>query len=269
MIAPLVPYALRGAIWYQGEHNTATEAKARLYPVQLPLLVDDWRTRWGSDFPFAWVQLPNFERKDFRPLVREAMLNSLSVKNTGMAVTIDIGEPNDNHPKNKQEVGRRLSLWALGTVYGQSVPATSGPLPERPQDPERRRGAELPAYRGGTRRRGGELKGFLIAGADQQWKPASATIEGNTVVVSHPDVTEPVAVRYAWDSNPDGNLYNGAGCPHRRSAPMTGSEGRRDPLGEPRAVSSSLGGRSSVRAGGSLVVWGRMKKFGRSLALPG
>jgi hypothetical protein len=214
MIAPLVPYALRGAIWYQGEHNTATEAKARLYPAQLPLLIEDWRTRWGTDFPFAWVQLPNFERKDSRPLVREAMLNSLSVKNTGMAVTTDIGEPNDNHPKNKQEVGRRLSLWALGTVYdAQSVPATSGPLPSGHTIRDRDVVLRFQHTSGGLVAHGGELKGFLIAGADQQWKPASATIEGNTVVVSNSSVTQPVAVRYAWDSNPQGNLYNGAGLP--------------------------------------------------------
>jgi len=213
MIAPLIPYALRGAIWYQGEHNTSSEAKARLYSVQLPLLLEDWRARWGTDFPFAWVQLPNFERKDFRPLVREAMLHSLSVKNTGMAVTTDIGEPNDNHPKNKQEVGRRLSLWALGTVYGQSVPATSGPLPSGHKIRDRDVVLSFQHTEGGLVARGGDLKGFLIAGADQQWKPASATIEGNTVVVAHPSVTQPVAVRYAWDSNPQGNLFNGAGLP--------------------------------------------------------
>ena len=145
--------------------------------------------------------------------MREAMLNSLSVKNTGMAVTTDIGDPNDNHPKNKQEVGRRLSLWALGTVYGQSVPATSGPLPK---DHKIRKSDVVLSFQhteGGLVARGGALKGFLIAGADQQWKPASATIEGDTVVVSHSSVTEPVSVRYAWDSNPQGNLYNGAGLP--------------------------------------------------------
>jgi hypothetical protein len=141
------------------------------------------------------------------------MLNSLSVKNTGMAVTTDIGEPNDNHPKNKQEVGRRLSLWALGTVYGQSVPATSGPLPSGHTIRDRDVVLRFQHTEGGLVARGGELKGFLIAGADQQWKPGSATIEGNTVVVSNPTVAKPVAVSYAWASNPDGNLFNGAGLP--------------------------------------------------------
>ncbi|HEX3655019.1 MAG TPA: sialate O-acetylesterase [Pirellulales bacterium] len=213
MIAPLIPYALRGAIWYQGEHNTSRLELAELYAQQLPLLVEDWRSRWGSDFPFAWVQLPNFERKDFRPLVREAMLQSLRVKKTGMAVTVDIGEPNDNHPKNKQEVGRRLALWALGTVYGQKVPATSGPLPAG----RKIRGSEVVLSfehtDGGLVAKGGELKGFQIAGEDKVWKPAQAKIEGTEVVVSNPEVKQPVAVRYAWASNPDGNLYNGAGLP--------------------------------------------------------
>ncbi len=213
MIAPLVPYALRGAIWYQGEHNTATEAKARLYFIQLPLLVEDWRSRWGAEFPLAWVQLPNFEQKNFRPLVREAMLQSLRVKNTGMAITTDIGDPTDNHPKNKQEVGRRLSLWALGTVYGRKVPATSGPLPAG----HKVQGGEVVLSfqhaDGGLAAKGSELKGFEIAGDDRQWKPAQARIEGDTVIVSLSEARQPVAVRYAWASNPDGNLVNGAGLP--------------------------------------------------------
>ncbi|HEY5311990.1 MAG TPA: sialate O-acetylesterase [Pirellulales bacterium] len=213
MIAPLIPYSLRGAIWYQGEHNTSRLELAELYGQQLPLLVEDWRSRWGSDFPFAWVQLPNLDRKDFRPLVRDAMLQSLRVKNTGMAVTIDIGEPGDNHPKNKQEVGRRLALWALGTVYGQKVPATSGPLPAG----HKTRGSEVVLSfthtDGGLVAKGGELRGFQIAGADKVWKPAQAKIDGADVIVGNPDVKQPVAVRYAWAGNPDCNLYNGAGLP--------------------------------------------------------
>jgi len=129
MIAPILPYGIRGAIWYQGEHN-ANPVGGPLYAKQLPLLIKDWRTRWGCEFSFAWVQLPNFNRPgDGWMLVRESMLKSLSVPKTGMAITMDIGDPQDIHPKNKQDVGKRLALWALGAVYGEKVPATSGPLP--------------------------------------------------------------------------------------------------------------------------------------------
>ena len=159
------------------------------------------------------MQLPNFERKDYRPLVREAMLKSLSVKNTGMAVTTDIGEPNDNHPKNKQEVGRRLSLWALGTVYGQSVPATSGPLPDGHKIRARDVVLSFEHTEGGLVARGGELKGFLIAGPTSSGNPRPPRSRATRSWSRSPSVTEPVAVRYAWDSNPHGNLYNGAGLP--------------------------------------------------------
>jgi hypothetical protein len=214
MIAPLIPFEVRGAIWYQGEHNTGSTESALRYRTQLPLLIEDWRTRWGSDFPFAWVQLPNLEKTgDGRPLVREAMLQTLKVKNTGMAVTVDIGDPMDNHPKNKQEVGRRLSLWALGAVYGQKVAATCGPLPDGHTI---RSGEVLLSFKhadGGLVAKDGPLKGFVIAGEDKQWVKANARIDGDKVIVSHPDVKAPVAVRYAWAWNPDCNLCNGAGLP--------------------------------------------------------
>ncbi|MDZ4287254.1 MAG: sialate O-acetylesterase [Prosthecobacter sp.] len=213
MIAPLIPYALRGAIWYQGEHNCSSVEKAKLYATQLPLLVQDWRTRWGQEFPFAWVQLPNFEQAAFRPLVREAMLKSLAIKNTGMAVTIDIGEAKDNHPKNKPEVGRRLSLWALGTVYGKAVPAISGPLPLIREVRENHIAVTFKHANEGLVAKGAELKGFEIAGADRVWKPATAKIAGDEVLISNPEVPKPAAVRYSWASYPDGNLYNGAGLP--------------------------------------------------------
>ncbi len=129
-IAPLIPYAVRGVLWYQGEANTRP-GKGLLYQYQLPLLVTDWRTRWGQELPFAWVQLPNFQRPGEGWMqVREGMLKTLRLPKTGMAITIDIGDPNDIHPKNKQDVGRRLALWALGDVYGKQLGATSGPLPE-------------------------------------------------------------------------------------------------------------------------------------------
>lgn len=212
-IAPLIPYALRGAIWYQGEANSHP-GKGSLYQYQLPALVNDWRARWGEDFPFAWVQLPNFQRpgEDWM-LVREAMLKTLRLPQTGMAITVDIGESKDIHPKNKQEVGRRLALWALGEVYEKDVPATSGPLPASHDV----RGAEMVLSfthtEGGLQAKDGVLKGFVIAAEDRQWQPAQARVAGDRVIVSSPAVKQPVAVRYAWETDPVGNLYNGAGLP--------------------------------------------------------
>ena len=212
-IAPLIPYAIRGVIWYQGEANSQP-GKGPLYQYQLPALVTDWRSRWGEEFPFAWVQLPNFERPgEGWMLVREAMLKSLRLPHTGMAITVDVGEPKNIHPKNKQEVGRRLALWALGDVYEKQVPATSGPLPAG----HAMRGAEIAIsfthIEGGLQAKDGALKGFVIAGEDRQWKPASARIVDDKVIVSSPEVKQPVAVRYAWEADPICNLYNGAGLP--------------------------------------------------------
>jgi sialate O-acetylesterase len=213
MIAPLMPFALRGAVWYQGESNAGTEEAGRLYAVQLPLLVRDWRARWGQgDFPFAWVQLPNYRtRARGWPLVREAMLEALSLPNTGMTVNIDIGEAHNIHPKNKQEVGRRLALWARARVYGEKAP-WSGPLPAGHQV----QGTVVQVtfrHADGLTARGGELRGFEVAGKDGHWYPATARIQGDKVVVFNVEVTEPVAVRYDWAADPDGNLTNGAGLP--------------------------------------------------------
>jgi sialate O-acetylesterase len=219
MIAPIIPYAMRGAIWYQGE-NSGREGFAQLYEYQLPLLIADWRARWGQgDFPFAWVQLANYREVTNSPspvshwaMVREGMLKSLAVTNTGMAVAIDIGMPNNIHPINKQEVGRRLALWARANVYGEKI-AFSGPLPAG----HKISGGEIilsfKHTDGGLVARGGNLNGFVIAGADKEWHWGKARIEGETIVVSSPDVKSPVAVRYAWADNPKCNLYNDAGLP--------------------------------------------------------
>ncbi len=212
-IAPLIPYAIRGVVWYQGEAN-ANSAKAALYQHQLALLVADWRARWGAELPFAWVQLPNFKRPgDGWMRVREAMLKSLCLPRTGMAITIDIGESNNIHPANKQEVGRRLSLWALGEVYQKPVAATSGPLPAGHEV----RGAEIVMSfshgHGGLQAGDGAVQGFEIAGEDRQWQPAAARIDGDKVILSSPQVAKPVAVRYAWQDDPACNLQNRAGLP--------------------------------------------------------
>lgn len=212
-IAPLIPYALRGALWYQGEANSVP-TKAPFYEAQLRLLVTDWRARWGYEFPFAWAQLPNFggPGRDW-PMVREAMLRTLALPRTGMGINIDIGDEKNIHPVNKQEVGRRLSLWALGTVYGRKVPAVSGPLPAGHEVRGREMVLRFTHANGGLVAKAGALQGFTIAGEDRQWKPAQARIEGDTVVVASPEVERPVAVRYAWENFPTCNLFNGAGLP--------------------------------------------------------
>lgn len=212
-VAPLVPFTVKGMLWYQGEANSP-ESRAQHYAQQLAAFVTDWRARWGEELPFAWVQLPNFTRPgEGWPLTREAMLKTLALPKTGMAVTIDIGEAKDIHPKNKQEVGRRLSLWALGTVYGRKVAATSGPLPAGHEI----KGAEvivaLAHAEGLKTRDGGPVKGFQLAGADKQWKPATARIEGAKLIVTSAEVAAPIALRYAWLDYPETNLVNSADLP--------------------------------------------------------
>ena len=213
-ISPIIPYAIRGAVWYQGEGNVKP-THAPFYQYQLPMLVSDWRKHWGYEFPFAWVQLPNFREKPDGDWVtiREAQLKTLALPKTGMSVNIDIGEENGLHPKNKQEVGRRLSLWALGDVYNQKVAATSGPLPAGHEIRNDEIVLSFKHTNGGLVAKDGELKGFIIAGEDMQWKPAKARIEGDKVIVSSPDVKRPAAVRYAWENFPTCNLFNGAGLP--------------------------------------------------------
>ena len=212
-INPLIPYAIRGAIWYQGESNAGGEG-AKSYGLQLQTLIIDWRARWGEgDFPFAYVQLPNFNSRGFWPYVREGMLKDLAIPHTGMAITIDVGNPTNVHPTNKQDPGHRLALWALGEVYGQKVPCTSGPLPAGRKVDGSTMVCSFTHTDGGLVAKAGDLKGFMLAGEDKKWVKADAKIVGETVVVSSPDVKVPAAVRYAWADNPDCNLYNGAGLP--------------------------------------------------------
>lgn len=212
-IVPLIPYAIRGALWYQGEANSNGD-KGRFYQHQLPLLVKDWRTRWGHEFPFAWVQLPSFgANKEGWQLVREAALKSVqSVPKSGMAVTLDVGEEKDIHPKNKQAVGNRLARWALGSVYGQTG-ATSGPLPVKHEV----KGGEIVVTFSHTDKglvlKEAKTSGFVIAGADKVWQPAEARVDGDTIILSSKAVSQPVAARYAWTDMPDVTLWNGAGLP--------------------------------------------------------
>jgi sialate O-acetylesterase len=212
-IAPLIPYTLRGIVWYQGEANTLQSA---LYRYQLPLLIEDWRARWGEPgLPFAWVQLPNYgderEGADWA-LMREAMRRSLCLPRTGMAIALDLGETAQIHPSNKQEVGKRLAAWALAEVYGLDVEA-SGPLFLDCV----RRGDELVAsfehVRNGLVSREDPLSGFEIAGADGVWREAQARLERDRVVVRSPEVAEPLQLRYAWANDARATLFNGAGYP--------------------------------------------------------
>ena len=214
MIAPLTPYAIRGAIWYQGESNSP---RAREYRKLFPAMIQDWRHAWGEgDFPFLFVQLANWITPDPTwnwPELCEAQLMTLSVPKTGMAVAIDIGDPYDIHPKNKQEVGRRLALAAEAVAYGRDV-VYSGPIYESMAVEGNKVRLRFKHVDGGLVAKGGAaLKGFEIAGEDRKFVPAESAIDGKTIVVRSGQVASPVAVRYAWADNPTCNLYNKAGLP--------------------------------------------------------
>jgi sialate O-acetylesterase len=212
-INPLIPYALRGVTWYQGEANTGA-AEADFYQHYLKALIADWRSRWADELPFAWVQLPNFNRDgEGWPLVREGMKRTLALPRTGMAITIDIGDPKDIHPANKQDVGKRLALWALATVYGRKVESFCGPIPTGHGINGSAVSVSFHHADGGLVAKGGDLVEFELAGTDGVWKPAKAVIVGQTVQVSSPEVAMPVGVRYGWSSNPACRLFNGAGLP--------------------------------------------------------
>ncbi len=212
MIAPLIPYGIAGAIWYQGESNAG---RAYQYRKLFPAMITNWRHDWGrGDFPFLFVQLANFMATKPEPgdsewaELREAQLLTLALPNTGMAVIIDIGEANDIHPKNKQDVGKRLAFWALAKTYGSKL-VYSGPLYKSMQVEGNRVTLHFDHVGGGLVAGGGEpLKGFAIAGADRKFVWADAKIDGDTVVVSSDQVAEPAAVRYAWADNPVCNLFN-------------------------------------------------------------
>ena len=220
MIQPLVPYGIRGAIWYQGERNSHGEPSA-LYGLQLETLITDWRARFDQgDFPFFFVQLPNYRKPQEQPsehtgwvMVREGMLKTLDLPNTGMAITVDVGDEKDIHPKNKQAVGRRLGLWGLGTVYGKDL-VYCGPICKSLKIARGAVTLQFDHAGDGLKTCDGEaVKGFAIAGADRKFVWADATIDGDRVTVASERVKKPVAVRYAWANHPDVNLVNSAGLP--------------------------------------------------------
>ena len=239
MINPLIPYAVAGAIWYQGESNAG---RAVQYRKLFPAMITDWRTLWNQGpFPFYFCQLANFMAKDTNPVesawaeLREAQTMTLSLPHTGQAVLIDIGEAADIHPRNKQEAGRRLALVSLSQTYGKPLEFSgpvyksmnvkgdrihvtfkntvgglvAGAIPDTYQ-PKSSSSEKNPLVRNSP---ASQLEGFIICGDDRKWVWADAVIRENTVVVSSPRVAKPVAVRYAWANNPTCNLYNKVGLP--------------------------------------------------------
>jgi sialate O-acetylesterase len=219
MIAPLLKYSIKGVIWYQGESNAA---KPQEYHKLFSTLITDWRAKWNQgDFPFLYVQLANFmESKDIPcesswAELREAQLQTLSVPNTAMAVTIDIGEWNDIHPLNKEDVGKRLALAAQKVAYGDEEVVYSGPVYRSMKMEGSKVILSFTNTGSGLIAKGGdELKHFAIAGKDKRFTWAKAKIEGHKVIVWNDDIAAPVAVRYGWADNPEGaSLYNKEGLP--------------------------------------------------------
>ena len=218
MLAPVTNYTIKGAVWYQGESNTI---RAFEHFVIFKELIKDWRNNWHQgDFPFLYVQLPNFVEENFETtkydwaVLRETQLRALSIPNTGMAVTIDIGEFNDIHPVKKEPVGDRLALAAQKVAYGDNNVVYSGPIYKSLEIKGNRVILSFTNVGGGLVAKGGELKCFEICGIDNVYYPAKATIANNKIVVTSEKVDKPVATRYAWANNPEGvNFYNKEGLP--------------------------------------------------------
>ncbi|MFD3001958.1 sialate O-acetylesterase [Pontibacter toksunensis] len=219
MVAPVIPYTIKGILWYQGESNAGNPAE---YKKLLPALIADWRNKWQQgNLPFLYVQLPNFMEVNYLPsesnwaLMREAALETLSVPNTAMAVTIELGEWNDIHPDNKKDVGERLALAAQKLIYDDKKVVSSGPLFQSAEvDGNKIILSFTNVGSGLVSNDEEELSWFAIAGADKEFVWAKARIEGDKVVVWSEEVPEPKYVRYAWADNPAGaNLYNKEGLP--------------------------------------------------------
>jgi sialate O-acetylesterase len=217
MVAPLIPFGIKGAIWYQGESNAG---RAYQYRKLLPAMISDWRSRWGEgDFPFYIVQLANWQALQTQPgddqwaELREAQsMTAKDVPHSGIAVIVDIGDAADIHPKDKQDVGKRLALNALAKDYGRKI-EYSGPVYKSMKVEGDKIVLSFDHVDRGLVAKGEKPEGFAIAGDDKKWVWGDAKIVGNTVVVSSPQVSKPVAVRYAWHINPICNLYNKAGLP--------------------------------------------------------
>jgi sialate O-acetylesterase len=228
-IAPLVPFGIKGAIWYQGESNAFNPGRnphptwiAPNYTKHFGAMIKGWRRVWNQgDFPFYYVQLANFMDPQTDPgeqsawaEVREAQRLTLSLPNTHMAVIIDIGEAGDIHPKNKWDVGRRLALGARALAYSEKNLAYNGPLFRGKEVRGKTIRCVFAGAEGGLKpKEGDKVTGFAVSGADNKWVWADAVISKDTLVVSSAAVGTPVKVRYGWANNPLGNLYNGVGLP--------------------------------------------------------
>jgi sialate O-acetylesterase len=213
MVAPFTPYTIKGFLWYQGETDSAPD-RVGLYAKMLPTLIADWRRQWGQgNLPFLFVQISSFESpKENWGLIRDSQRRALHVVDTGMAVTLDVGQRDNVHPPDKQTVGARLALAARALAYGEAALPFNGPLYRQAT----KDGGSLRVWfdhAEGLHSSGDVLKGFEVAGADGQFVPATASIQGTSVVVSAPEVAEPAQVRYAWQGFTDANLYNGVPLP--------------------------------------------------------
>jgi sialate O-acetylesterase len=213
MVAPFTPYPIKGFLWYQGETDSAPD-RVNLYAKLLPTLIADWRQQWGQgNLPFLFVQISSFDSPPENwGLIRDSQRRTLHVANTGMAVTLDIGQRDNVHPPDKQTVGARLALAGRTVAYGETGLEFSGPLYRQTT----RREGSLEIWfdhAEGLHSKGNELSGFEVAGADGRFFPASAKVQGTSVLVSSSEVAEPVQVRYGWQSFTDANLYNGASLP--------------------------------------------------------
>lgn len=215
MIAPLQPFAVKGAIWYQGEANAKTLATAEQYGQLFPAVIQEWRKGWGQKrFPFLFVQLAAYSDNPAWPVLRDAQTATLSLPDTAMAVTIDVGQKDNIHPTDKATVGSRLVQAARSAAYGENVEST-GPIF---QELEKREGLGIVYFRNvseGLRSSAKPITGFYIAGEDGKFVPADAAIAGQTVIVRAESVPKPMYVRYGWQAFPDPpcTLYNGSGLP--------------------------------------------------------
>jgi sialate O-acetylesterase len=223
MLHALQPFPIRGVIWYQGESNANNDEQAAAYAEPFQTMIRSWREQWrdSGEFPFLWVQLPNFGAPDTEPpatgawaIMRESQSAALTLANTGQAIAIDIGDPGDIHPRNKLDVGRRLALVALAVAYGRDV-VHSGPTYRSHTIDGGRISLEFDNTDGGlVSRSGSNVSGFAIAGADERFVWANARIEGDRVAVWNDAVPQPVAVRYAWSNSPvNPALHNGHDLP--------------------------------------------------------
>lgn len=228
MVAPATPFRIKGVIWYQGETNSAFE-RAPLYHQVFSTLIGDWRNHWQEGaFPFLFAQISSFTStpNEYWPIVREAQRRTLSLLNTGMAVTIDVGDPGNVHPSDKQTVGSRLSLAARAIAYHEDI-EYSGPLYQQASIENGAVRVWFSHVDHGLVAKGGALEGFEVAGDDRKFVPATARIDGETVLVTNAQIRNPKFVRYAWQNAPTANLFNSADLP---ASPFTSEEQIPEPV---------------------------------------